>query len=151
MACSIAPAGLNDLDELCPLFSGYREFYGQAIEPEREREYLATRLHNDDAVVLLARDDEQGGPAIGFVLLYPTYDSVYLKPVWVLHDLFVAPGARRGGTGKKLMEAAHAFCRESGAARVDLATAVTNTVAQPLYEALGYERDDEFYYYSLTL
>ena len=42
------------------------------------------------------------------------------------------------------MNQAEEFCREKGAHRIDLSTAVTNTVAQPLYESLGYERDNEF-------
>lgn len=40
--------------------------------------------------------------------------------------------------------------RAAGAARVELATAITNDPAQRLYEALGWQRE-EFYLYGLSL
>jgi GNAT superfamily N-acetyltransferase len=138
----------GQLEQLAPLFNGYRLFYQQRSNPQAESDYLLERMQQDECTVFLASHD--GEPA-GFVLLYPTFDSVDLARVWVLHDLFVAPGFRKKGIGRSLMETAHNFCRESGASRVDLATALTNTVAQPLYESMGYERDTEFYFYSLQL
>ena len=141
-------AAREHLDELAPLFSAYRRFYEQEVDADAEFDYLSSRMSGEDCTVFLARES---GQAVGFVLLYPTFDSVMLGPVWVLHDLFVAPGSRKTGVGRKLMQTAHDFCKKQGAMRVDLATAVSNTVAQPLYESLGYERDDEFYYYSLDL
>jgi ribosomal protein S18 acetylase RimI-like enzyme len=137
------------LDLLYPLFSQYRTFYQQDTDEKSEREYLSDRMKNGEAVVFLAmRGQDQ---ACGFVLLYPTFDSVVMGRIWVLHDLFVAPEERRQGTGRLLMEAAQEFCRGTGAVRVDLATAVTNTVAKPLYESMGYELDEEFHYYFLEL
>jgi ribosomal protein S18 acetylase RimI-like enzyme len=41
--------------------------------------------------------------------------------------------------------------KEIGASRIDLETAIDNTNAQALYESLGYERDSDFYKYSLEL
>ena len=96
----------------------------------------------------MALVDEQ--PA-GFTLLYPTFDSVELARVYVLHDLFVAPAFRRRGLARMLMETAHKFCASEGARRVDLSTAVSNLTAQPLYESLGYQRDRDFYSYYKTL
>ena len=148
MSAQIIRADDRHLDELQPLFSGYRSFYDQQVDPVTEGEYLAGRLAGKECVIFLAtREDD---PA-GFVLLYPTFDSVMLYPVWVLHDLYVSPNHRKNGIGRKLMATAHDYCRSKGAGRVDLSTAVTNTVAQPLYESLGYQRDEEFYSYSLDL
>lgn len=144
----ILRASQEHIAELAPLFSGYRHFYEQQVDADAEFEYLSSRMSAEECTVFLARES---GQATGFVLLYPTFDSVALGPVWVLHDLFVAPGFRKAGIGRKLMQTAHDFCQQQGAIRVDLATAVTNTVAQPLYESLGYERDDEFYTYSLDI
>jgi len=39
----------------------------------------------------------------------------------------------------------------TGAVRIDLETAVDNTVAQKLYESLGYQREQSFHKYSLAL
>ena len=69
----------------------------------------------------------------------------------MLYDLFVDSGQRNNGVGKALMNRAKAMAVESGASRIDLETAIDNISAQGLYEALGYERDTEFYKYSLAL
>lgn len=88
---------------------------------------------------------------VGFVQLYPSFDSVEARPVWILHDLFVSPHARGAGAGRALMEAAAGLARETGACGLSLATAVDNTVAQGLYETLGYVQDRRFFHYFLPL
>jgi ribosomal protein S18 acetylase RimI-like enzyme len=148
MSSEIVRASIENLDQLAPLFSGYRDFYKQEVDSEAERSYLLERMERDECVIFIALSS---GVYEGFVLLYPGFDSVMLSPVWTLHDLYVTPDARQQGTGRSLMNQAEEFCREKGAHRIDLSTAVTNTVAQPLYESLGYERDNEFYSYSLNL
>jgi len=148
MSIEIIRADAAHTNQLAPLFSAYRQFYEQSTDSVAEKAYLEQRLQNDQCVIFLASNS--GRPA-GFVLLYPTFDSVELSQVWVLHDLYIAADQRRIGLGRSLMETAHGFCRNQGASRVDLATAVSNTVAQPLYESMGYVRDTEFYSYSLSL
>jgi ribosomal protein S18 acetylase RimI-like enzyme len=71
--------------------------------------------------------------------------------MYLLSDLFVAPHARRRGVGTRLLTAAAEEARSAGAVRLELATAITNTSAQRLYERLGWVRDQEFYVYSLSL
>ena len=63
------------------------------------------------------------------------------------YDLFVTPAARGTGAGRSLMEAAEAHGRKTGAARLQLQTAVTNTIGQSLYESCDWVRDDLFYTY----
>ena len=43
------------------------------------------------------------------------------------------------------------FGRGVGASRLGLGTGVNNTTAQSLYESRGWERDTEFFRYSLDL
>ena len=151
MDAIIHRAGSGDLEALLPLFSGYRIFYERSHDPVAEREFLVERFRLQDSVIFLARVDSHDGEAIGFVQLYSSFDSVDLSPIWILHDLYVAEHERRHGVGRLLMNAARDFCQPTDATRIDLATAVTNARAQPLYESLGYERDDEFYHYSLAI
>jgi GNAT superfamily N-acetyltransferase len=148
MGIEIIRAGPEHTAQLLPLLAMYRQFYEQAADAVAEKAYLEQRMLNGECVVFLATN--AGQPA-GFVLLYPTFDSVMLGKVWVLHDLYVCAGNRRMGLARRLMETAHDFCRSTGASRIDLATAITNTLAQPLYESMGYERDTGFYFYSLDL
>jgi ribosomal protein S18 acetylase RimI-like enzyme len=71
--------------------------------------------------------------------------------IYVLYDLFVAPSARRSGAARALMLAAQAHAQQTGAVRLELATARTNVQAQALYESLGWVRDEAFYRYNLDI
>lgn len=141
-------AGPADVDAIAPLFDAYRGFYGRPSDLQLARTFLADRLGTGESVVLFAVDQ---GRACGFTQLYPLFSSLRCRPTWMLSDLFVAPEQRRGGIGRRLMDAAHAFARERGAAAIELDTAHTNTAAQALYVSLGYERDLEFRHYALSL
>ena len=148
-ACSIIRADLGHLDVLTSLFDGYRQFYRQKSDPIAAREYLKARIETHSCVIFVAVDKD--GAGLGFVLLYPTWDSVDLKAYWILHDLFVDPDSRTRGTGSALMKVAEKFGRGVGASRLDLGTGVNNTTAQGLYETLGWEQDREFFRYSRDL
>jgi ribosomal protein S18 acetylase RimI-like enzyme len=145
----IVTAGLQHLDPLAELFDAYRQFYRQPAARKRARDYLAARISQHESVVFLALDE--GGTALGFTQLYPTFCSVATAGIWVLYDLFVANSARRRGVGRALMERATEHALSTGAVRIDLSTALDNAPAQALYENLGYQKDSEFFVYSLDL
>jgi ribosomal protein S18 acetylase RimI-like enzyme len=148
----IRRAHAADVELLAPLFDAYRQFYGRTEDMDLARHFLAERLRRGESVVFLALTPQDGRSiACGFTQLYPFFSSLSCRAVWILSDLYVAPESRRSGAGRRLMEAAHAFARESGAAAVELDTAHTNTAAQTLYESLGYQRDLEFRHYVLSL
>ncbi|MCZ6852366.1 MAG: GNAT family N-acetyltransferase, partial [Gammaproteobacteria bacterium] len=135
---NIKRATLADLQEVSRLFDLYRQFYEQPADLDKARDYIEARLTNDESIVYLATDDE--GRGVGFTQLYATFCSVAAAPIWILYDLYVDAGARKGGVGTALMNRAKQLAEESGAARIQLETAVDNTTAQSVYEALGYER-----------
>ncbi len=144
----IRRATQSDVDALAPLFDAYRMFYDRPSDLPLARRFLAQRLGRGESVVLFALD---GTTPCGFTQLYPLFSSLRCRPVWMLSDLFVAPDHRRGGVGRRLMDAARAFARDQGAAAIELDTAHTNTAAQALYESLGYQVDLEFRHYVLAL
>jgi len=144
----IRQATVADLFLLVPLFDAYRQFYRQPSDPERARRFLLARLVHNQSVVLLAFDDAR---AIGFTQLYPTFSSGAMAPIFILNDLFVAPEARRRGTGSALLQAAAEYGRRIGALRLVLSTEVTNTTAQSVYERMGWKRDTVFCVYQLPL
>lgn len=149
---AIRRAVLEDVDRIVPLFDAYRQFYRQPADAALARRFLTDRLARDESVVLLAETAGTAAPdACGFTQLYPLFSSVACRPIWILYDLFVARAFRRGGVGRRLMEAAHEFAHAQGAATVELDTAHTNTTAQALYESLGYRQDLEFRHYVLKL
>jgi GNAT superfamily N-acetyltransferase len=142
-------ATTSDLDDAAPLFDQYRQFYGQRSDVAAARAFLDERLRRDESVIFLALADADGGDALGFTQLYPSFSSVSLKRLWVLNDLFVGPKVRRGGVGRRLLDRARQWAVETGAKGLVLATAVDNSRARALYESCGWQRDDEFQHYHL--
>ena len=147
-AVRIVEATPADLEAVAQLFDAYRVFYRQSPDVAAARAFIGERFARRDAVIFLAYADDE--PA-GFVQLYPSLSSVSMRPIWILNDLFVAPAARGDGVGRRLMDRARDFAVASGALRLELTTERTNTVAQGLYHACGYARDDVFYKYILTV
>jgi GNAT superfamily N-acetyltransferase len=147
-AMHISRATLDDLADLSALFDAYRVFYEQPSAPDRAREFIAERFERGDAVQFIARDTS--GAPLGFTQLYPCFSSVSMARIWILNDLYVASGVRKTGVGRALLRHARGYARETGALRLELSTAHTNTTAQALYESEGYVLDTTFRRYSLS-
>jgi len=145
----IVRAERKDLDDLVPLFDGYRQFYGQRSDLAAARAFLRERIERDESVIYLAYTEP--GEAAGFTQLYPSFSSVSLKPLWILNDLYVRSDVRRGGVGRALLERARQHAIETAAKGLVLSTGVTNKAAQTLYESCGWQREDEFFQYHLFL
>ena len=141
-------AGPQDLDALAVLFDAYRGFYGQPSDVARARDWLRTRMRVGESVVLVA---ERDGGIVGFTQLYPMFSSVRTARTWILNDLFVDSAQRKQGTGRALIEAAHAYAIETGAAAISLSTEHTNETAKALYRDIGYEPVTAFEAYSFAL
>jgi len=144
-AISTRRATIGDLDTVAPLFDAYRQFYKQASDLPRARNFMQERIERNESIVFVAETDARKG--VGFCQLYPTFCSVRAAHTYVLYDLFVSPEARGTGAGRSLMLAAEAHAAKTGAARMELSTARTNVVAQALYESLDWVRDDAFFVY----
>jgi ribosomal protein S18 acetylase RimI-like enzyme len=82
------------------------------------------------------------------VQLYPLFSSTAARPrrFWLLNDLFVAPGARRSGAARALLDAAVRFAREDGAAGIALETGHDNGPARALYTAAGWHEESNRWY-----
>ena len=145
---TLRQATADDVDALAPLFDAYRRFYEQPGDIALASAFLADRLERRESTILVAQAE---GQLLGFCQLYPTWCSVAAARIFVLYDLFVDPDVRRGGVGRALMRAARDFGRAAGAVRLDLSTARTNARAQALYESEGWQRDDVYLTYNLSL
>ena len=145
---TVRPAQATDLHRVAQLFDLYRQFYKHPPDLPLAEKFISDRLASQESVILVA---STAAPAIvGFTQLYPTFCSVSAGPIYVLYDLFVAEPSRRQGVARTLLTAAHAHAKQTGAVRLELATAITNVKAQALYESLGWVRDVEFHRYSLA-
>src|SRR5699024_12729566 len=95
----IISANLEHLDQLTPMFIHYRELYGAMPQAEASKDFLTQRLSKQEAIILLAFAEDT---LLGFCLVYPSFSSVSLRPIWILNDLYVAEGARRKQVAHKL-------------------------------------------------
>ncbi|MBD2163165.1 GNAT family N-acetyltransferase [Calothrix membranacea FACHB-236] len=141
-------ANTDHLESLSILFDQYRVFYGQVSDIKAAKEFLKERFQHHDSVVFVAQDN---GEIIGFTQLYPSFSSVSMKPVWILNDLYVKESHRRQKAATLLINAVQDYAKKSGAVRIVLATHISNTTAQKLYESQGYIKDVEFDHYALRL
>lgn len=148
MGVGVRQAGVQDVDGVAALFDEYRQLYGCVADVQAGGSFLAERIGRGDAVVFLARDDAE---PVGFALMVPGWSSVALARTFVVNDVYVRPGCRRRGTGKALMAAVTEFARDAGATGVSLSTELGNQVAQKLYRAAGWVRDEQFctYHYPI--
>jgi len=113
------------------------------LEPIEEgyARFLRSELKNARAVVLAATDASTGS-IVGYAYgrLEPRDWNMLLEAHGALHDVLVAPEARRSGVGEELVRQMCSRLEELGAPRVVLHTAVQNEGAQALFERAGFRR-----------
>jgi len=144
----IFQATIKQLDNVAFLFDQYRIFYQQESDLEKGKEFVKARLTNQESVIFMATENEE---PLGYTQLFPSWSSVSMQRVWILNDLFVLSQYRNQGIAKSLMSQAKEYAISTDATRLILATEVTNTIGQSLYEAMGYSRFNDFYHYVLKL
>ena len=135
------------------LFDKYRVFYKQQSDIGLARNFIQTRLDNNESVIFVALADDMKKP-VGFTQLYPKYSSVRAIRNWILNDLYVEEAYRKKGIGEKLIQTAMKFANDGGAGFVELSTAVDNYTAQSLYEQIGFRKQDpetDFFTYRISL
>lgn len=145
---SIRQAVLADLDTLAPLFDQYRQFYRQAADLAGARAFLLERFRHAESVLMIAHDSER---ALGFVQMYPVFESIAMKRKFIFNDFFVLEAGRRRGVGKGLIEASASLARTLGASSLGLSTARDNHTAQALYRATGWEPEEVYIEFNLKL
>jgi GNAT superfamily N-acetyltransferase len=80
---------------------------------------------------------EAAGRPAGFALFYLTYSTVLGRPALHLEDLYVTPGHRGGGLGRRLLEYLAAVAVDRGCGRLDWQVLRTNEPALRFYRRLG--------------
>jgi len=141
----IINASADHLQELVPLFDGYRIFYKQASNLDAVKNFLEERIQKKDSIIFIAMDEE--GKGLGFTQLYPSFSSVFMQRVYILNDLYVSEKSRGQGIGESLMEYAKQFARKMGSKGLTLETAIDNP-AQNLYKRLGWVKETEVNHYT---
>lgn len=113
-----------------PLDEGYAYWLGEEIKDPK-------------AVILVAEEAaEEAGTARIIGYAYGVLEGrdwhALRDPCGMLHDLYVADGARAHGVGEALLREMTRIMREMGAPRVVLTTAAQNERAQRLFRKMGF-------------
>jgi len=140
---TIRKATIDQLENLIPLFDGYRKFYKQESNLPKTRQFLLERLKNNDSVIFIAYIDDK---AVGFTQLYHLFSSVSMERMYLLNDLYVADGCRRKGVGEALINKTKALCISENQKGIAIQTATDNP-AQELYKRLGFEPDPDLHFF----
>jgi GNAT superfamily N-acetyltransferase len=146
--CRIEAASTTHLSELSRLYVAYRVFYGEAPEEERASHFIRDRVTQSSGRYFLAWNDHL---AMGFMHLMPSTNTLAMRPIWFLEDLYVEVPARGRGVATALLIYAEEFARSTGAERLTLATAHDNLAAQHIYRKMGYVREEHFLYFHRLL
>jgi ribosomal protein S18 acetylase RimI-like enzyme len=143
----------TNVEQIAYLFDEYRQFYGKTSNLTLACKFLQERLTKHESVIFIAASLEKDGFTnfLGFTQLYPLFSSLSATQIWLLNDLYVLPQARRQGIAKKLIQRVRQFAIETGSTGITLETASNNLVAQALYESFGFQKDETFYHYFLSL
>jgi len=141
----IIQATSENLEQLLPLFEGYRIFYKQKQDTEAAKSFLKNRLQLKDSVIFLAFDSSE--KAVAFTQLYPSFSSVSMQRIYILNDLFVSSEARGKGIGEALLNHAKQFAIENNSKGLTLETEIDNS-ARKLYERLGWKKDLDVLHYT---
>lgn len=144
----IIKATTAHLPRLAELFDAYRQHYEQASDLAGAKAYITERLAKGESEIFVALYEEE---VIGFTQLYPVFSSIGMKKAWILNDLYVDPAHRRLGAARGLITASRILGEVTNSRYIMLQTAIDNIPAQALYEDVGFKRDDEFYYYYLSI
>ena len=99
--------------------------------------FLASQLDEDGAAVFVA-ERQRGIVGYAYAAIEPMSWKELRDECGFVHDLLVSEGARGGGIGEALLDAAIGWLREQGMPRVVLGTAAQNEHARRLFERRGF-------------
>ena len=140
---NIVKAQIKHLEDLAPLFDGYRQFYRQDADLEKAKTFLHDRIINDESVIYIAYLNDK---AVGFTQLYPLFSSVSMERMYILNDLYVDSNCRNEGVGHQLIQAAKDLCIDKQYKGLGIQTENTNP-AQHLYERLDFVKDPDLQFF----
>jgi GNAT superfamily N-acetyltransferase len=131
----VRPLDAADRQSWDPLWQGYLEFYEANVAPEVSDVTFARLTGGREPMGGFIATDE--AVAVGIVHWLTHRSCWTIGNYCYLQDLFVTPGRRGGGIGRKLIEAVYDKARALGCSRVYWHTHETNTVAMRLYDGVA--------------
>ena len=134
----VNPITPEDRDRWAELWRGYLDFYETRLPPEIY-DHTWRRLIAAEGPIrgLGARQGGATAPLVGIAHYLFHAHAWTTKEVCYLQDLFVDPTARRGGVGRRLIEAVAAAACDRGCYRLYWTTKEDNAAARSLYDRIA--------------
>jgi len=133
---SIRELRSDDYEDWLDLWAGYLSFYRVDISEEVTRKAFARLSERTDGMFGLVAADADGR-LVGFAHGLVHRSTWTLEGYCYLEDLFVAPSARGGDTGRALIAAVALAARERHVERMYWHTQQFNGAARSLYDTVG--------------
>jgi GNAT superfamily N-acetyltransferase len=100
------------------------------------RSNLATALAaRPDALTLLAFDEDT---AIGLLNAFEGFSTFHCRPLFNIHDLYVAPAYRNRGLSRRLIASLEEIARDRGCCKLTLEVLSGNQPARSSYRRAGF-------------
>lgn len=122
------------------LWRGYLDFYESSVSAEVSDTTFARFLDPAEPMFALIAEDEANGELLGFVHCILHRGTWATSDLCYLEDLFTAPGARKRGVGRALIEAVYARADALGCDRVYWLTHESNAAGRSLYDQVAQHR-----------
>jgi GNAT superfamily N-acetyltransferase len=134
----VTPLALEDRARWAELWRGYLDFYETRLPPEIY-EHTWQRLIAAESPIrgLGARLGSATAPLVGITHYLFHAHAWTTQEVCYLQDLFVDSAIRRGGCGRRLIEAVAAAARERECYRLYWTTREDNATARSLYDRIA--------------
>jgi ribosomal protein S18 acetylase RimI-like enzyme len=133
----ITLASRRDLHHLLCLVRAYHRFEGIRV---RQSSAAALRQLVTTPALGRAWIVRDRGRAVGYAILTFNFDVEFGGLEGILTDLYLRPGYRGRGLGRRLVDIASGYCRSRGVEAIELQVAANNEAAQAFYRRLGFER-----------
>ncbi|HWO96362.1 MAG TPA: GNAT family N-acetyltransferase [Bacillus sp. (in: firmicutes)] len=135
---NIRLAAYEDISQLFDLMNQYIvDFYKCPRPSEDSLKGLITHLldHPYEGTQFVA--EKAPHELVGFSTLYFTFNTLEVKRMAILHDLFVLPNMRGQKVGEKMIQTCLSYVRDNDYSHMIWETAHDNFAAQSLYDKIG--------------
>lgn len=135
---SIRPVAECDIPQLMDLMYEYIVgFYNCDRPDEGSLEKLIVHLINNPYEGIQFVAEKSSRQIVGFSTLYFTFNTLEVKRMAILYDLYVTSAARGQQIGEKLLQHCINYVRENDYSHMIWETAHDNLTAQSLYDKMG--------------
>lgn len=139
MSFLVLPAGAPDVAPLLAMIRALADYERLGHQVVATEAALTRWLFGDRpaAEALIAWESVQKQEALGFAVFFPTFSTFLASPGLWLEDLFVYPGHRGRGIGRRLLSEVAAIARARGCTRLGWSVLDWNQPAIRFYEGMG--------------